>query len=102
MRPQQYNSNANEEQTDNNVNINDSFADISSLQSVTASNNTLSTNTNEQILATTNDNNQCLSQVNTPAMCQLSAANEGDLEDGYDYDRELGPYYHTADRMVEF
>lgn len=34
-------------------------------------------------------------------MRQFSATNEGDLEDSYDSDRELGPFYDAADGMVE-
>ena len=99
--PQQDNANTNYEQVDTNVNTNDSFAEIRSLELVTALTNDLPTNTNGQILATTNDNSRHLSQVSTPAMCQFSASNEGYLEDGHDSEVELVPFYDAVDGMVK-
>ena len=55
--PQQENANTNDEQTDANVNINDSFAEISSLELATSSTNSPSTNNDGQTLDITNENN---------------------------------------------
>ena len=39
--------------------------------------------------------------MNTPTTRQLLAANEGDLEYGYDSNGEFGPFYDAEDGMVE-
>ena len=97
--PQQDNENANDEQIDTNVNVNDSFSDVSFLESVPSSSDALSTNTDGQMISTTNDNSHFLSQVNAPKTRQFSAANEGDLEHVYDSDGELVPFYDAEDGM---
>ena len=101
VSPQKENIKTNDEQIDANVNVNNSFAEISSLELVTASTNTLSTNTNGEMIATTNDNRRHISQVNSPVTRQFSASNDGDLEDAYDSYGELGPFYDAVDGIVE-
>ena len=97
---EQNNTSTNEAPINNVINTSPSV-DVSSLESVTPSNITPSTNTNDQTLATANDNNLTLASVVPPAIRQFSPVDESDLEDSFDSDDELGPFYDAVDEQID-